>query len=1000
MKFLYAHIKLPFLLVMLLFSLQTTAQQVPDTYVFVVLKGGSLPEVLQQLSKETSTSFTYNPAVLSRFQIGARKYSKVTVTSIVADLLKETGYDYKYNGKGFIIFPKNKHHALPDAVLQAYGTVAVPGLFTGLIVDEKNKPLSFASVKLEETQDQQTSDVNGSFSFKIPDTRQVAHLTISYMGKQTREVLLTAADYKQTPTYMLKELSLTLEGIHVNAVQKGTNSNSSIVFDREAIEQSQAFSLADLLSALPGREVKAPDLKNVQTLTLRTASTDVASNLNALGVTYIVDGIAQSNDANMQSKSLSMFGLSTSMIRPYGERGFDVPFTGFDMRDIPVNNIERIEIVSGVPSAKIGNATTGAVIIDRQAGYSPWAVNVGINGYTTQYSMGKGFDLGKKLGALNIAVNHLRYNADPRNMLQSYDRTNLSVMWTDYLTSKLKNTVAVSYVYRNDNLRSDPEDDREQAVYAKTNNISFTNRMSYEVNSSFLRRVSLNLGYSHARQESYSQYLINAQPKAIADKDTTGIYEGYYIPGNYTAIDHVLGQPNNGSADLSAEGAWLSGNIEHTWSIGWNTTISYNNGEGVIVDPAAPRFVNQSYQNQRPYAYEFLPALINSGFYIQDHFNVFLGDKKLTLDPGLRYDIQNGFGTLQPRINTSLTLNRHFTTTLGFGTSSRAPGMAYRYPAPSYFDIPVLLVYDQQPEKRLVLMYTEKVTPDNSYLRPIRSTQVEWGWKYSDKKIATSLFFYYRNMRGGFNTTADQKMYSLPGYDYDTIGGKIHYYPNGKSKNVTGMALSRVVNDVNTDDIGADWLLSVGRIKPIATTFSFSAGMAYSKYGSHLNRIYLETSSLAVSNNVWYGLFSPVNYEAWAFNGRINASTHIPKLGFIVNLTTNLSLYKRQRNFNNSNRFLGYTDLDNIYHPAEELSPDSPIFRLWSSLDTSAYDNAEPFYFTFNMQVVKEIKKKIRFSVNAYNVFNLLNQKYYDKTNLVKTFSQPVVLSGEIALKF
>ncbi|MFB6457235.1 TonB-dependent receptor domain-containing protein [Chitinophaga sp. Hz27] len=1000
MKFLNSYKQLSLLLVILLSALLVAAQQARRTYVDVVLKGGPLPQVLQQLARETSCTFTYNPADLSRFKTGTKKYSHVTISGIVLDLLKETGYDFKYNGSSYVIYPKNIIAATPKQLSNHNGMPMQPGIFSARVIDEKNKPLAFASIKLDDNRDQQTTDNNGMFSFKIPDTRQASHLTISYMGKQTLEILLTASDYKQIPTYILKELSLTLDGIHVNAVQKGTNSNSSIVFDRDVIEQSQAFSLADLLSTLPGREVKAPDLQNVQVLNIRTAATDVASDLNALGVTYIVDGIAQSNDANMQSKSLSMFGLSTAMVRPYGERGFDVPYTGLDMRDIPVSNIERVEIVSGIASARIGNATTGAVIIDRQAGYSPWSMNVGINGYTTQYSLGKGFDLGKKLGALNISVSHLRNNTDPRNMLQSYNRTNLNVMWTDYLSKKLKNTISVSYGYRNDNLKSDPEDSREQAVYAKTNNLSITNRMAYEVNSKALRSVSLNIGYSHARQESYAQFLINSQPKAIADKDTIGVYEGYYIPGNYMAIDHVLGQPDNASADLNADGTWLTGNIEHRWNMGWQTAISYNNGDGVIVDPTTPRFVNQSYQNQRPYSYEFLPALINTGFYLQDHFNVFLGDKKLTLDPGLRYDIQNGYGTLQPRVNTALELNSRFTTTLGLGTSSKAPGMAYRYPAPSYFDIPVLLVYDQDPNKRVALMYTEKVTPNNNNLKPIRSTQVEWGWKYKDKKIATSLFLYYRNMRGGFNTGSDQKMYQVPEYDYDTIGGKIHYWPTGKYKKLTGMAVSQVMNDVNTDDIGADWMLNIGKIKPIATSFSFSAAAAYSKYGSHLNRTYVETSSLAVANNVWYGVYSPLNYESWAFSARVNSSTHIPKLGFIVNLTTNLALYKRQSNFNNSNRLLGYTDLNSIYHPNSELSPDDPIIKILGNLDTSAYDNSDPFYLTFNMQVVKEIKKKIRFSVNAYNVFNLINQKYSDMTKTVRSFSQPVVLSGEIALKF
>ncbi|WP_212003884.1 TonB-dependent receptor domain-containing protein [Chitinophaga sp. HK235] len=956
------------------------------------IPAGTLTSALQYVSKVTGTGLTYNPADLSRVKVPARRIYNKPFPALISMVLQGTGYTASTNGEGYIIY------AVATLPLKQAGTQS--GVLTGRVVDEKGKPLEFASVQLKETGAQQTTNNDGVFVFRVPDNSVPSSLSISYVGKQTIETMVSPASYGWQQTFLLKELSLTLNGIHVNAVQKGTNSNSSMVFDREVIEQAQAFSLADILNTLPGREEKVPDLLNVQALTLRTAALNAAAANNSLGTAIIVDDIVRSNDANMQTKSLSMFGNTMSTVRKSGQSGFDVPFQGLDLRDIPVSNVERIEVVSGIASARYGDLTNGAVIIDRQAGATPLQGRIGINGYTTQYGIGKGFELGKKLGALNIYIDYLRSNADPRNLLQNYNRTNLDLMWTYRLSQKLKNTFSVSYNYRNDDIKMDPEDTREERVFTKTNALSISNRTSYNIYGKFLDNAILSMGFSQARQESYSQYAMNRDPRPIGDKDTTGIYEGYYIPGVYTAVDHILGKPNTASANLGFNGHWGSGKRQHQWSAGANVYISFNNGDGVVVDPATPRFVNQRYQNQRPYAYEYLPALVNTGFYIMDHIDLYPFNRKLSLNPGLRYDIQNGWGTLQPRINTSLVLSKRVTITMGYGLFTKAPGMSYRYPAPTYFDIPLLDVYNEDPAKRVYLVYTQKLMHDNSYLKPMKSAQLEWGLKYLGKTINNSLFVFYKESKDGFNTSSAPRQFELPEYDYKIENGKINYWSTGKTKLRVGIWDNMAVNDITTTDIGTDWTINTHRIEAIATSFNLSNAIYYSKYGSSLNRLLYKDESQLVTNGLWYGIFGPSNYEAWSFRSRLRTTTHIPKLGFIVNLTTNFSVYKRQRNIGNAGQPLGYVDIQSVYHDINELAPDSPIRQALGLFSTDESDNSDPFYVNWNMQVIKEIKKKVRFSVSAYNVFNIVTRKYSDISKKVRELTQPVVLSGEISFKF
>ncbi|RAJ82209.1 outer membrane receptor protein involved in Fe transport [Chitinophaga dinghuensis] len=958
------------------------------------IPAGTLAGSIQYLSRLTGTVFTYNPEELAHVKVAARNVTQQSVRQILHVILEGSGFTYIHNSNGYII------HATKGTVAAEKSAAAIPVLFRGKVIDEKGRALEFASVLLKETGAQQTTDYNGIFVFRIPDGSVSSHISISYVGKQTIETVLTPDIYLRQPTFQLKELSLTLEGIHVNAIQKGTNSSSSIVFDREMIEQSQAFSLADIMNMLPGREVKVPDMLNVQSLTLRTAALNNAAMINSMGTAIIVDDIARSNDANMQAKSLSMFGNSTSTLRVSGKNSFDVPFQGQDLRDIPLNNVERIEVISGIPSAKYGNVTSGAVIIDRQAGATPFQARVGIIGYTTQYSLSKGIKLGEKLGAMNFSINHLRSNADPRSLLQSYNRTTLDLMWTERFSSKLKNTISLTYGYRNDNIKMDPEDTREQRLYSKSNSLILTDRISYNVGKKWLQDIRLSMGFTKARQESYSQFAMNGDPKPIGDKDTTGVYEGYYIPGTYMAVDHVLGRPSTANASLNLNGniRWLG--MDHQWSGGASMDYTANNGEGVIVDPNTPRFVNQRYQNQRPYSYEYLPATVNTGIYLQDHVELFPFGHKLTLDPGLRYDMQNGWGILQPRINTAYAISEKLTTTLSYGVSSKSPPMSYRYPAPSYFDLPVLDVYNEDPAKRIYLVYTEKVAHDNSYLKPMKAMQLEGGLKYTDRLFSGSLFAFYKMNRDGFNVSSSMRKFMLPAYDYVIEDGKLRYWPTGKSQLKVGLFDNVAANDISTDDMGLDLLLSTAKVPAIATSFSLSSFLYYSRYGSSLLKYSFKDASQLVTNGIWYGVFAPLNYQSWAMNSRLNTSTHIPKLGFIVNLTANFAIYKRQRNIGNSGQPLGYVDINSIYHDISELAADSPIRQALGLYDLSASDNSDPYYMSISMQVIKEIKKKIKFSVNAYNIFNILNKKYSDISKTVRELTQPVVLSGEISFKF
>lgn len=75
--------------------------------------------------------------------------------------------------------------------------------------------------------------------------------------------------------------------------------------------------------------------------------------------------------------------------------------SGVDLRNIPTSNIESVEVITGVPSAKYGNLTSGTVLVKRKAGYTP--LNIRFNTTPTSYQGGisRGMNMGRKWGFLN-----------------------------------------------------------------------------------------------------------------------------------------------------------------------------------------------------------------------------------------------------------------------------------------------------------------------------------------------------------------------------------------------------------------------------------------------------------------------------------------------------------------------------------------------------------------------------------------------------------------------
>lgn len=878
-------------------------------------------------------------------------------------------------------------------------------ILRGTVKDHKNQTVEFATVFCEETQLYSITDDKGKFSISFPSNINEISIKISAVGKKSTERKVDRKNFLDEVNVILLESSLTLQDIEISSnYSKTKNSISSITFDEEAIERIQAFSLMDVLNTLPGKQLVAPDINSPKTLTIRNTLGGTYDLNNSLGIPIIVDGVTLSNDANMQSRPVAQRGMAGSVL-PATTGGFagDVPFRGIDLREIPVESIEKIEVIQGVASAEYGELTDGAIIIERKTGKSPLQFTTNLNAGAGNYSLNKGFNLPHKLGGLTTDFNYAISNNKPTDNFQEYRRYSASVRWQYNINKFIRNKFSIDYSRKVDEVKLDPDDNKKEQYYSKQNGIRLSNTTDFKVASKYLNSVSLVLSYSYANQSSYSEELLNQPPKAYTAKDTTGIYEGVVLGGQYMSMEQIIGRPITASGNLRFISLLSIGNTNHTLTYGINSSYSNNGGKGIAYDPDRPRFINVSGTNIRPYSFELIPSAINSGIYFTDNISYRLFGKKVSSNLGVRFDSQNGSISIQPRLNTQITLNNQWSFGLAYGISSKSPTLAQRYPPPAWLDIP--LIFAQTNGTALYLVYTEKIQGANPDLKPSKSSQAEFTLNFKSKILSMRLNAFYKGNTDGFGSIKQYQQLTLPNYNYnyDASLKKIVYQENGTFTNYFDKSYYKIANVKSSDTYGFDWSISFNKIPAINTSISTSTSFIISKESDPtLDIVPLSTPVIINGQNINYGLYNlSTKDQKYVITSKLNTTTHIPKIGFVV--MTNTDIYwanKLNSQYSNSIQpAVGYLNqsMQAVALPEGQSRGIPPRNLQLTNTDQKLV------YAVFSMSVAKEINKRIRIAITTYNTFNLRPEYSYlnPDTGVTTTivYSSPLSVTGGISIK-
>ena len=292
--------------------------------------------------------------------------------------------------------------------------------------DEDRKAMADATINLKNT-------VESSIKFSTK-THSEGKAIIENIPQGSYALLVAKEGYKtysQTISIdknLSTEVYLSPKVINIQEVvitaKESTGLSSTSVIDKRAMQHLQPSSFSDILELLPGGTTKDPIFNASNKIRLReTGIKGDNYNTSSLGTAFLMDGHRINSNANMQYTTGKDFQINLSSGSVAKRR--DNTHTGVDMRTISTDQIERVEIIRGIPSVEYGDLTSGLVKIIRKKGHTPYTGRFKADGISKLFAIGKGFELNKNW-KLNFDADYLDAISDPRNSFENFKRLTAS----------------------------------------------------------------------------------------------------------------------------------------------------------------------------------------------------------------------------------------------------------------------------------------------------------------------------------------------------------------------------------------------------------------------------------------------------------------------------------------------------------------------------------------------------------------------------------------------
>ncbi len=280
--------------------------------------------IFKEIEQETDFVFTYNDKFVKNKKITIS--TSANLGSVLEEISKKANVQFKRINEHIHV---DKNQRTKNGVLESFGTQADITV-TGRVTDENGEGLPGATVAVKNSSVGTITDIDGSFSVKIPDDAQT--LVFSFVGYQMQEVAFTG---QTTFDIQLKLDYTSLQEVVVvgyGEQKKADLTGAVSVVETEEVQKRQATTVAEAMQGL-------------------------ATGVNIRG------GGQPGSEAQIQIRGLSNFSGQPPLYV------IDGMITTAN-RDFNPNDIESIQILKDASAAAIygSRAANGVIIITTKKG--------------------------------------------------------------------------------------------------------------------------------------------------------------------------------------------------------------------------------------------------------------------------------------------------------------------------------------------------------------------------------------------------------------------------------------------------------------------------------------------------------------------------------------------------------------------------------------------------------------------------------------------------------
>ncbi len=788
--------------------------------------------------------------------------------------------------------------------------------------------------------------------FVIPKSKYPQQIRITYIGYKPLTATVAA-----NGRYLL-EAEVSKLGEVVVTAQESRGLTSSSRIEKHAMEHLQPSSFSDLLELLPGGSSKDPVLNAANNIRLREANPQGADYAtSSLGTSFLVDGARIATNANMQQVSGAWETAATNR---------DNTNAGVDMRTISTDDIERVEIIRGIPSVEYGDLTSGLVKIERRRGGHDLQARLKSDMGSKLFYLAKAFEWDNRT-TLNLSVDYLDSKADPRNLLNNYSRVTGSVrMGRSWQRNRheLRWSANVDYTGSFDDEKQDPDlnkgaiDKYQQSYHRMAVSTKLELKMQRPV---WMKSAELMAASSYQHDKISRTKTVSLQTMTGAVQNTSeGEYDALILPYVYEATQDVDGKPLNLFVKLNARLQIPSRKVANVLLVGADWNMDKNYGRGQVFNPERPVYPTAQIRMR---SLTQKPANHTLSFYAEEKATLPLGGCQLELMAGLRGQnmlnlpadyAMHGQWYLDPRVNMAFSLPR-FTLfgkpsfvriSGGMGQHTKMPTMDQLFPDPAYIDLLQLKYYHVDPSLCRINYRTYIIPGTNAALEPARNMKWEVTGDLNVGGNRLTVTYFHENMTSGFRSQTAFEAYAYKKYAED-----LTYEPLNEL-----CAYTHYENGSQTKKEGVELTFASQRIPQLYTRLTITGAWFRTTYRN--SQLIMERPSVVVGSGrlPYVGLYRDqegiVNEMA---NTNLMVDTDVPKLRLGFSVSAQCQWYTSSQHDALSSEPDAYMDAQGEIHEWTAACAQDAYLKWLVRTSTNYTKSTVPFAMNLNLKITKKL---------------------------------------------